>query len=168
MGRFHAGDHPPHDADFGGPVHGNNAGLPVPGVARAIGVNDNPAPGVIGVNDNLAPGAVGVNIDPVPGIVGINNNPILPGDDQVGNANDDYNQVGNADENDDPAADTGNPGEPPVQGDDKKIPKPRNMWIFYRIEKHKEIVAEHPEMHTSQICKFLFSSQILIVLTCHS
>lgn len=35
-----------------------------------------------------------------------------------------------------------------------KIPKPRNKWIFYRADKHKEFVAKHPDWHTSKICKF--------------
>lgn len=36
-----------------------------------------------------------------------------------------------------------------------KIPKPRNMWIIYRQEKHKTVLAENPGMHTSSICKWI-------------
>lgn len=38
-----------------------------------------------------------------------------------------------------------------------KIPKPRNSWIIYRGDKHPEIVAQHPNLPTAEICKFLFS-----------
>ena len=35
----------------------------------------------------------------------------------------------------------------------EKIPKPRNMWIIYRQEKHAAVLADNPGMHTSKICK---------------
>ena len=34
----------------------------------------------------------------------------------------------------------------------EKIPKPRNMWIIYRQEKHGVVLAKNPGMHTSSIC----------------
>lgn len=37
---------------------------------------------------------------------------------------------------------------------EKKIPKPRNIWIMYRQDKHKSVAANNPGMHTSEICKF--------------
>jgi hypothetical protein len=37
---------------------------------------------------------------------------------------------------------------------EKRIPKPRNIWIMYRQDKHKSVSAENPGMHTSEICKF--------------
>lgn len=42
------------------------------------------------------------------------------------------------------------PSTPDMAG---KIPKPRNMWIIYRQEKHNFVLEMNPGMHTSQICK---------------
>lgn len=49
----------------------------------------------------------------------------------------------------------------------EKIPKPRNMWIIYRQDKHASIQAENPGMHASKLCKasipLFYSLRILII-----